>query len=105
MVYIEVPDENDSVSSVTLDDLEYQIRFTYNEVGDYWTFSILDNEDNTILGMTKIVPNFPLIYFVNKENLPNGIFGVVSDLQRVGREDFNNGYAEFVFIPNSELED
>ena len=36
MIYIGVPDMNDSISNITIDGTEYKLRFTYNETFDYW---------------------------------------------------------------------
>ena len=44
MLYITVPDMNDSVSSVTIEEKEYLIRFTYNGTGD---FGALDYQTQT----------------------------------------------------------
>ena len=109
MLYIDVPDMNDSISDITIDDIEYGLRFTYSEKYDSWTFGIYEmaeneeEEDKPIL-TTKIVPNFPLLYPYTDARLPNGIFGCLSDIDHVGRQAFNEGTAEFVFIPNEELE-
>lgn len=40
MIYIAVPNMNDSVSDVTIDDVQYRLRFTYNETYDYWSFGV-----------------------------------------------------------------
>ena len=40
MLYIEVPDKNDSISRITLSGKEYYIRFTYNPSYDYWSFGL-----------------------------------------------------------------
>ena len=104
MVYIEVPFMNDSISLVELDNTAYYIRFTYNETLDLWHFSILDLNEKELVGMIPIVPNFPLTNYVSVEGLPTGHFGAVSELQRIGYEDFKNGNAEFVYISESEDE-
>lgn len=51
------------------------------------------------------MPNFPLTHFMNFTSLPDGIFGAISEETRLTRESFNNGTAEFVFIPWDEWED
>lgn len=104
MIYIDVPDMNDSISSISIDDKEYGIRFTYNENFGYWSFGIYDDEDNPIVAMTRIVPNFPLLFYITDEKLPLGIFGCLSDTEDVGRMAFTERTAEFVYIPNGELE-
>lgn len=105
MLYITVPDMNDSVSSITIDEVEYNIRFTYNATGDYWSFGIQNADGEPIVAMTKMVPDFPLTHFFNYTDLPYGIFGVLTKEERLTRESFNNGTAEFVYIPWSEMED
>lgn len=35
-----------------------------------------------------------------RPGLPDGAFGVITELEAVGRQDFINGNAQFVFIPS-----
>lgn len=105
MLFIEVPDMNDSVSTLSIDGVEYGLRFTYNEKYDYWSFGLYDADNEPIIGMTKIVPNFPIFHFYRDTNIPDGIFGCLSDIDTVGRQAFNEKTAEFIYIPNSELEE
>lgn len=104
MLYIKVPDRNDSMSSLSIDGREYLIRFTYNEKYDYWSFGLYQGNQEPIIAMTRIVPNFPIFHFYTDVSLPDGIFGCLSDLETVGRQSFNQQTAEFVYIPNAELE-
>ena len=105
MLYIDVPDMNDSMSSITIDDVEYYLRFTYNEKFGFWKFGLYDEDEAPIVAMTKIVPNYPLFDQYTDSRLPDGIFGCLSDTDDVGREAFNDLTAEFVYIPNEELEE
>lgn len=98
------PDINDSFSRVVLDGKEYLIRFTYNDTNDYWTFGLYDGEQRPLAAGIKLVPNSPLNFFYQSNGLPDGTFGVLSDLDRVGRRAFLDGKAKFVFIPNQDLE-
>lgn len=41
MLYIKVPDMNDSVSNLSIDGTEYILRFTYNEKYDYWSSAFM----------------------------------------------------------------
>ena len=52
----------------------------------------------------KLVPKFPLNLQYNDERLPDGIFGVYTKLESVGRHDFTEGRAIFAYIPNSEAD-
>ena len=63
MLYIEVPDEDDSLSMLSIDGKEYGLRFTYNEKYDYWSFGLYDEDEDPIIAMTRIVPNFPIFHF------------------------------------------
>lgn len=105
MLYIDVPDMNDSISALSIDGVEYGLRFTYNESYDYWSFGLYDEDENPIVAMTRIVPNFPIMHFYTDTGIPDGIFGCISDTGTVGRNAFIDGTAEFVYIPNAELED
>lgn len=103
-VVIIPPDMHDSFSRVVLNNTEYLIRFTYNDTGDYWTFGLYDGEQRPLAAGIKIVPNSPLNFFYPCNGLPDGTFGVISDLDRIGRRAFQDGRTKFIFIPNQDLE-
>lgn len=105
MLYIEVPDMNDSISTLSIDGKKYGLRFTYNEKFDYWSFGLLDEDKKPIIAMTRMVPNFPILHFYTGRDIPNGVFGCLSDIDTVGRYAFVNKTAQFVYIPNVELEE
>lgn len=96
---IEVPDMNDSVSQITLCGKRYQIRFTWNDTGGYWSFGLSDALGEALLMGVKIVPQFPLNLFCWTQEVPVGIFAAMTELQSIGRSDFLNGKAKFVFVP------
>lgn len=96
---IEVPDLNDSVSRIVLSGTPYFIRFSYNDTCDYWKFSLYNAQSEPIVVGIKIVPSFPLNVFYGVTKLPDGVFGVISKLQRIGRNDFKDGNAKFIFCP------
>ena len=96
---IEIPDMNDSVSRIVLNDTVYHIRFYYNDTKDFWKFSLYNTQDEPIILGVKLVPNFPLNIFGGVTKLPYGFFAVITNLERVGRNDFVNGNAKFIFCP------
>ena len=96
---IEVPDMNDSVSRIVLNGVAYQIRFTWNDTGGYWKFSVYDPQNQPIVVGIKIVPRFPINLFYGVTRLPSGVFGVMTKLDRIGRRDFVDGNATFVICP------
>lgn len=98
-IIISVPDLNDSVSRVVLNGTVYQIRFTWNDTEQRWYFSLATSQNAPIVQMVKIIPGFPLNLFLGRDDMPNGIFGVLTNLDAVGRKDFIDGKAQFFFAP------
>ena len=96
---IEVPEMNDSLSRVVLSDVYYQIRFTYNDTSDYWTFGLYDDQGEPIAVGIKIVPKIPLNLFFGVNVMPSGFFAVMTNLDRIGYEDFWNDNAKFIYVP------
>lgn len=103
-IIIEIPEMNDSVSRVMLGDTYCQIRFTYNDTKDYWYFGVYNDQDDPIAIGIKIVPNMVLNLFFGVNELPKGVFGVITNLERIGHDDFFNGNAKFVFAPLEDEE-
>lgn len=103
-IVIEVPDLNDSISRIVLNGTAYYIRFTYNDTGDYWKFGLYTTKEEPVVIGIKIVPRFPLNLFFGVTKLPDGMFGVMTKLDRIGRDDFKNGNAKFIFCPIEYVE-
>lgn len=95
----EADGENTEPSSELPDGYEYYIRFTYNLRGDYWKFSLYDSLNEPIVLGIKIVPRFPLNVFCGVTKLPDGGFVARTKLDRIGRNDFVDGKAQFIFCP------
>lgn len=98
-IIIEVPDMNDSLSRIVLSGKEYQIRFTYNDTFDFWKFSLYTYGGEPIVLGIKIVPKIPLNLFQSTSQLPDGVFGVLTNLDRIGKKSFLEGAAKFIFCP------
>ena len=104
-IVIDVPELFDSMSRIVLNETLYYIRFTYNDTGDYWKFDLYDSQEEPIVLGVKIVPQFPLNIFYGVTKLPDGVFAVLSKLDRIGKDDFKNGDAQFIFVPTVAEED
>lgn len=98
-IEITPPDFNDSFSRVVLSGKQYLIRFSYIDTFGYWTFGLYTTLQEPIVDGIKIVPNFPLNLYCSNGGMPNGVFGVYTELEKVGRDDFLNGKAVFAYIP------
>ena len=104
---IEVPDMNDSVVKVSLQSRLYQLRFTWNDTGGYWMLrgngfpenEVMDSLGTPLLLGVKMVPQFPLNLLFGRDDMPSGIFAVLTEKESVGRQDFADGTARFVFVP------
>ena len=100
VLYIHVPDLEDSFSRIVLEGRSYLIRFTYNGARDRWSFGLYNMQKAPIAIGLPIVPQFPLNMQIVHGDFPPGVFGVYSDLEHVGRDDFLAGRARFAYMPN-----
>ena len=96
---IDIPDLNDSFSRAVLEGSVYNIRFTWNEAGQFWSFGLFTSLHEPIVQSVKIVPRFPLNLQYIDSRLPNGVLGVYTEKARVLRNDFKDGSAVFAYIP------
>ena len=96
---ITVPDMNDSFSRVVLAGTAYQMRFTWNDTAKRWMWGLYTADQTPIIEGVKIVPSFPINLSCGRPGLPDGAFGAITELAAIGRGDFSNGNAQFVFIP------
>lgn len=97
-IEIGVPNYNDSMSQVVIDGKVYYIRFTWNDRGSYWKFGLYDALGEPIVLGMKIVPWQLLNVFFKTYSLPPVAFAVDTDLERIGRYDFEEGRARFGYI-------
>jgi len=95
---IAVPDMNDSFSRVALDGAQYLIRFTWNDTARRWSFGLFTAQREPLAQGVRMVPRFPLNLQIVDDRFPAGAFGVFSDFESVGRDDFANGNAAFAYL-------
>ena len=67
---ISVPDRNDSIMRVNLDEVYYNLRLTWNAYGSFWMLSIYDAEMNIILGMARLVPGTIWNFYYQTQGAP-----------------------------------
>lgn len=97
-ITIAVPDMNDSFSRVVLNGTAYLMRFTWNDAAQRWMWGLYTTDRTAIIEGVKVVPSFPINLPYGHLGLPAGAFGAISELEAVGRQDFLNGNAQFVFM-------
>ena len=98
-ITITVPDMNDSFSRVVLSGMAYQMRFTWLDAPKRWMWGLYTSDRQPIIEGIRVVPSFPFNLPYGHLDLPAGAFGAISELESIGREDFLNGNAQFVFMP------
>ena len=92
---ISVPDRNDSIMRVNLDEVYYNLRLTWNAYGVFWMLSIYDAEMNIILGMARLVPGTIWNFYYQTQGGPPGVLGVETEQETIGRNDFVDGKVQF----------
>ena len=65
--------------SVDLSNVRYRLYFSWNTRMRSWFMSILDGDDNTLLGGVRLVPEIDLLakYRASVPGLPSGIISVL----------------------------
>nr|DAY61255.1 MAG TPA: hypothetical protein [Caudoviricetes sp.] len=102
MEIITFNDDNDVVSSVTLDGTLYKFRMLWNPDGYFWTLHLWDKHDNPLLTNVKVVPNFPLLFNKHCFNIPKGEFFVATKQKVIDRDAFADGRAALVYLTEEE---
>ena len=98
IIDISVPDMHDSFSRVVLDGVQYLVRFTWSMAGERWHFGLYTMQREPLATGIKLVPRFPLNMQIVDDRFPAGVFGVYSDFDHIGRNDFIQGRAAFSYI-------
>lgn len=104
-ICITPPDLNDSFSRIALLGKEYLLRFSWNDTGGFWTFGLYDMQQKPYIAGIRILPNVILNFFYQSHSLPDGFFLVKSGLETIGRDDFKNKKAQFLFVPAEDLKE
>lgn len=108
MLTISMADANDFVETVILDTTAYRFHFAWNDYAQIWTVDVCDNDNVDIVRGIPLVSNFPLLaqYRRHAKMPPGELVAVVTDMTNqtpIGRQDFLNGRASFVYVPEDEL--
>lgn len=77
MGYLIIPTTNAQTygnfsQTVSLDGIDYQLLYKYNDREGFWYFDLLDTEDNPIKTGIKIVSNWPFLRNLKQAPRPSG---------------------------------
>lgn len=103
MITITIPDANDSVVAVVLEQRKYFMHFAWNDTAGFWSIGIWDDKKQPIIERVKCVPNYPLLLQYSKASLPKGELLCITDAEKIGRNDFVTGAAKLVYVLEGEL--
>lgn len=103
-IIIPVKDNPNYKYSLEIENQIYILKFLFNTIYEYWTFSIYDDEETLILSNIKIVSNFPLTGTYKINGLPKGEFMCLSVSEYVTRDTFKDGEADLVYLTEEEIE-
>lgn len=98
-IAIEVPDMNDSVSKVTLARYAVPDTLHLQRYGGLLVLRSVRFLGQSYPNWRKDCPSIPSQPVLGRENTPLGVFGALSEQDSIGRKDFIEGRAKFIFIP------
>lgn len=108
MIEFVLPDLNDSISQVELDEENYRLRMTWNSRDSAWFLSMFTDDLEPVAESIRVIPNYRLLDRFNDSLLPSGDFVAIDltqSLEVVGRDDFVNGACSLIYFSSDELED
>lgn len=100
-------DGNDILTTAKLDGTQYKIRMLWNDAGGFWTLSLRDSKNNSLLEGVKCVPDFPILAPYHRPGIPAGEFVITTldtSLQIIGRKDFVNKKAVLIYVTEDEMD-
>ncbi|OBW92976.1 phage baseplate plug protein [Gallibacterium salpingitidis] len=100
MFTIQLPDKNDFITEVNLDDEVFFLHFSWNDTLQFWSLAIENAYNDELVSNIVVLPNRPLISPIRREAFPIGELIVVREdsQQAIGREDFISGKATLIYI-------
>ncbi|OOF85139.1 phage baseplate plug family protein [Rodentibacter ratti] len=99
MFSIQLPDKNDFITEVNLDDEVFFLHFSWNDTLGQWFLAIENAYNDELASSIAVLPERPLIEPIRREDLPLGelIVFCSDNLPHIGRNDFINGRAELIY--------
>jgi hypothetical protein len=97
-------DANDMIIEATLDDGQYIIGLSWNQLAQFWTMSLRDLNFSVLCSGMMVIPRWPLLFQTRQPEFPPGEIyvdcnkGVVLD-----RYSFVNGSAAILYLSEADL--
>lgn len=86
--------------TITLEDTQYILSFTWNSRGEFWVMSIQDLAQNEIVSGIKLILDLELLRKFPDRSLPPGkmyVFDVSGNTDPIKYDDFTNGRCDLVY--------
>lgn len=94
------------IQELTLDGIVYKFLISWNSRGKYFTMTIKDFEDVTLVGGIKLLLNAEPFHVHPDRGLPPGQLWVIDTTEKnivIGRDDFTNGRLKLIYVEESEV--
>lgn len=109
MAYLEMPIRSDVPAyffQIALEKVFYKFDFNWNERGNYWVMSILDQLDNQIISGIKLVTGIDILEKYKINGLPLGSFFILDTTGKNTDPDKDNfGVTHFLIYRESTTVD
>lgn len=109
MMTIGLMDANSFVKSAILDSVAYRLRFDWNDYMQQWFMDVCQNDNTDLIRGLPLVANYPLLkQYRRHSGIPPGeLLAVLTNesVPNIGRDDFINGRAQLVYVPEVEVND
>ena len=105
-VIIPIKDNSNHELTIELENIIYRLYFLYNEKFDYWSMSIFNEDDDLLLSGIKIVPNYPMIYYLNNRvDITGDFYCEISSKKTssITRNSFVSGEANLLYLTDEEV--
>lgn len=100
MIVFPVPEHNDSLVEVELENATFFLHFSWNSTGEFWTMAIENAYNNELVSGIVLLTNRLLLKPFSSPELPAGDFVVVCDdeQQAVTKSDFSSKKACLIYL-------
>lgn len=107
MVTLPWQDSADFIEEITLDNVPYNFRFTFNSRGEFWTMDIDSRDQVEIISGVRLALDQELLRQHPGRSLPPGMMFPIDDTGNknpIEQGDFLNGRVKLVYATEAEVE-
>jgi len=105
-IIIPIKNNPNHAFTIELDSKIFKILFLYNSMGNFWSISLYDDDDNILISNIKLVANYPLLFRHKNINFPLGDFycEITGVSAEITRNSFSSGEANLLYLTQEEIQ-